>query len=208
MAMQGLRIKFRLLEDLWQIVGIDGAGEAFGFDSAFPGCVLAEKTEGQAANGGEVRSAVAVLLAARVLVEGDVQHPVLTVLNRPVLADRVGQRFGFGWQAAEVQTRLPMFRLRHLAARDDDGHSVHDGGNASAEIGGTDIGCQVSLKDHSARSVSHRTLLPPLNFWHRPTRRGSSAIHCVLAAGFVSPQVSSLIHRRKFGDVSLVEEES
>ena len=55
---------------------------------------MAEEAEGQAADGGEVRAAVAVLWAAGVFAEGDVQNPVLAVFDRPMFTDRVGQRLG------------------------------------------------------------------------------------------------------------------
>ena len=52
--------------------------------------------QGQAAEGGEVGTAVAVLLAARALVERDVEYPMRAVFDRPVFADGVRQRLGLG----------------------------------------------------------------------------------------------------------------
>ena len=78
------------------MVGIEGTAEAFGFDTAFQGRVLAEVAEGQAADGSEDRTAVAVSFAARVLVKRDVEHPIPAVFDQPVFANRVRQRLGSG----------------------------------------------------------------------------------------------------------------
>lgn len=58
---------------------------------------------------------MAVLLASGVLAEGDVQAPVLCVLDAPVLADHFGERFCLGRMAADVKPRFPGLALADLA---------------------------------------------------------------------------------------------
>jgi hypothetical protein len=55
---------------------------------------LVEEVEGEAAKDGEVLGAVVAAVAGPVLVEGDVEHPVQAVLDRPVAADSAGGGLG------------------------------------------------------------------------------------------------------------------
>ena len=120
-------------------MGVEGAGEAFGFDAAFEGGVLAEEAEGEAADGGEVGTAVAIWLSARVFVEGDVENPVLAIFNRPVFADRVGERLGLRRQAADVEAGLPMLFARYFASGNDDSQRAQVGPIGSARMIGGDF---------------------------------------------------------------------
>ena len=84
---QGLRMLFPGGEHFEKIVGVQRARQAFALGAAFQRGFLAEQAHGQAADRGEVRGAVPVLLPFRVLAEGHVQHPVLAILDAPVFAD-------------------------------------------------------------------------------------------------------------------------
>jgi hypothetical protein len=64
-------------------VDIERTGHAFSFGATLQRPLLAEQADDQAANGAEVRRAMAVLLASRVLVEAQIESPVLTVLDSP-----------------------------------------------------------------------------------------------------------------------------
>ena len=79
----------------------DGSCEGVGPSGSFalaggghPGAGLIEQVEGEAAEDGEVLGSVVAAVSGAVLVEGDVEHPVQRVLNRPVAADGAGEVLG------------------------------------------------------------------------------------------------------------------
>ena len=92
------------MQDFEQVVRIEGAVQAFVFDASFVRGFLPEQADGQAADGGEVRGAGAVLWAALVFAEDHIEHPVLAVFDRPVAANRLRQKSGLRRVAAHVET--------------------------------------------------------------------------------------------------------
>src|SRR4051812_30543056 len=61
-----------------------------------------------------------ILLPAGILLEGNIQAPMLAVLDPPMLADGVAQGPGFDAVAADVQPRLPRLHPgAEAAARQD-----------------------------------------------------------------------------------------
>ena len=113
---QGLRIDFCVVKDSQQVVGVECAGHAFAFGSAFDGCVLPEQADGESSDGGEVRSAVSVLLSARVFAKRHVEHPMLAVLDAPMPSYRMREFLRARRMAADVQSRFPRFISVDLAA--------------------------------------------------------------------------------------------
>src|SRR5687768_3058025 len=87
----GLRTDFSGGQHFEQVVGIECADHAFRLRAALQRLLLAEQADDQAANGAEVRRAIAVLLAGAVLVEAHIEHPVLTVLDPPMFANGMTQ---------------------------------------------------------------------------------------------------------------------
>src|SRR3954467_624375 len=88
---QGLRIDFSGGQHLEEIVGIECADHALRLGTSLQRLLLAEQADDQAADGAQIRRAMAILLASGVLVEAHIEHPVLTVLDAPMSANGVTQ---------------------------------------------------------------------------------------------------------------------
>jgi Transposase len=99
-----------------QVGGIEGTVQAFVFGAAFVRGLLAQQADGQTADGGEVGSAVAVLLAALIFAEDDIEHPVLAVFDRPMATDGLGEKLRLRRVAADIQPRLPRLLIADHAA--------------------------------------------------------------------------------------------
>lgn len=93
------------MQDFEQVVRIEGAVDAFVFGAAFVRGLLLQQADGQAADGGEVRGAVAVLLAALVFAEDQIEHPVLAIFDRPVAANGLRQKRGLRRVPAHLSSR-------------------------------------------------------------------------------------------------------
>ena len=90
---QGLRIDFGIVKHAEEVIRIECTGHTFALGSTLDRLVLSKQTHSQTAHSSQVRCAVPILLATRVLSEGDVEHPMLSVLNTPVFTDGAGQPF-------------------------------------------------------------------------------------------------------------------
>ncbi len=84
---QGSRTDFSGGRHSEEIVGIECADHAFHLGAAPRRLLLAEQADDPAAYGARVRRAMTVLLSSGVLVEAHIEHPVLTVLEAPRLAN-------------------------------------------------------------------------------------------------------------------------
>src|SRR5437660_6550888 len=89
-----------------EVIVIPASPLAFALDSSLDGLVLTQHGHRQAIEQRQVFDPVTVALTHAVLVEGHIQHPMQTVLDPPVLADRARQTLGPGRQAADEVSYL------------------------------------------------------------------------------------------------------
>ena len=99
---QGLRIKFGVFQDVDQVVGIEGAFEAFGFHAAFHCGILFQQAQSQASHRRQVGGTVSILLSPCVFGERNIENPVLAVLDAPMFANGNRQRLRAGRMTADV----------------------------------------------------------------------------------------------------------
>ena len=115
---------------------IPGGDFLCGADAALFGGVLAQKIEGEVAQGGEVRDRVAGAHAAGVFAQGDIEHPMQGVFDASVAADGAGQLGGFGRQAAQVVAPLARGGFAEGALGFDHGDAAQCGPLAAGRCAG------------------------------------------------------------------------
>ena len=83
-------------EELPHVVIIPGRPLAVGTQAGFGGSVLANQIKGDLAQEREVADSAGITDAAVILPEGDIQHPVQIVLDRPMATNGLGQHRRLG----------------------------------------------------------------------------------------------------------------
>src|SRR5438552_3373892 len=104
-------------------ISVVGGGEELAGARGVGAFLLSEEGEGHTADPGEVLAGKAALAAGAVLVEDDVEDPVLMVLDRPVPSRGLAEGLGVLLAAADVIGRLGRLLAFLLALA---GH-LHDG---------------------------------------------------------------------------------